>query len=97
MGAHYVYSQTVLSMAYNDVVDGGDVGSVDIVVTVDVGLLGKEAGVKFQVNKARHSNSLKFSALYFCSFELVLKRVGNNFNRVGTGTKTRPEWWSGRV
>ena len=38
------------------------------------------------------SNRLIFSALYFCSFELVTKRVGNNFNRVGTGTKTRPEW-----
>ena len=37
-------------------------------------------------------NILKISALYFCSFELVSKRVGNNFKRVGTGTKARPEW-----
>ena len=40
----------------------------------------------------RVSNLLKYSALYFCSFELVSKRVGNYFKRVGTGTKTRPEW-----
>ena len=38
------------------------------------------------------NNPLKTSALYFCSFEPVSKRVGNYFKRVGTGTKTRPEW-----
>ena len=36
--------------------------------------------------------TLRMNILYFCPIELVSKRVGDYFKRVGTGTKTRPEW-----